>query len=36
MFADRLQYFVAVAPNVDLSLIAGCCVALDEKENESE
>jgi len=29
-----LQYFVAVAGNVDLSMIAACCVALDEKENE--
>lgn len=29
------QYFVAVAPNVDLSLIACICACLDERENES-
>lgn len=28
------QYFVTVAPNVDLSLIAAICVSLDEKEND--
>lgn len=30
----RSQYFVTVAPNVDLSLIAAVCVSLDEKEND--
>jgi hypothetical protein len=30
----QLQYFVAVAPNVDLSLIAAICISLDEKEND--
>ncbi|KAK5173593.1 uncharacterized protein LTR77_002274 [Saxophila tyrrhenica] len=34
-FGDKQTYFVTVAGNVDLSLIAACCVALDEKENES-
>jgi hypothetical protein len=28
------QYFVTVAGNVDLSLVAALCIALDEKENE--
>lgn len=27
-------YYVTVAPGVDLSLIAACCVCLDEKEQE--
>lgn len=35
-FGDKQTYFVAVAPNVDLSLIAGVCVSLDERENESD
>ena len=30
----KSQYFVTVAPNVDLSMIAAICVCLDEKENE--
>jgi len=33
-FGDKQTYFVAVAPNVDLSLIAAICISLDEKENE--
>lgn len=34
--ADQIsQYFVTVAPNVDLSLIAAICVCLDERENDS-
>jgi len=34
IFGDKQTYFVSVAPNVDLSLIAALCVCLDEKENE--
>ncbi|WPH01144.1 LURP-one-related [Acrodontium crateriforme] len=34
IFGDKQTYFVTVAANVDLSLIAGICVALDERENE--
>ena len=34
MLTRLSKYFVAVAGNVDLSLIAACCIALDEKENE--
>lgn len=30
-----IQYFVTVAPGVDLVLIAAICVCLDERENES-
>ncbi|KAF7193977.1 Protein LURP-one-related 10 [Pseudocercospora fuligena] len=31
---DKQTYFVTVAPNVDLSLIAAICVCLDEREND--
>jgi hypothetical protein len=31
---NDIQYFVEVAPNVDLTLIAAICVCLDERENE--
>ncbi|KAF2769258.1 hypothetical protein EJ03DRAFT_351414 [Teratosphaeria nubilosa] len=34
IFGDKQTYFVTVAPNVDLSLIAGICVCIDERENE--
>ncbi|KAM0701312.1 hypothetical protein Q7P35_011673 [Cladosporium inversicolor] len=34
MFGDKQTYFVTVAPNVDLTLIAAICVCLDERENE--
>jgi len=34
IFADKQTYFVHVAPNVDLTMIAAVCVCLDEKENE--
>lgn len=34
MFGDKQTYFVSVAANVDLSMIAALCVCLDEKENE--
>ena len=34
MFADKQTYFVKVAPNVDLTMIAAICISLDEKENE--
>lgn len=34
IFGDKQTYYVIVAPNVDLSMIAGLCVCLDEKENE--
>ncbi|KAK3700139.1 hypothetical protein LTR37_016142 [Vermiconidia calcicola] len=33
-FGDKQTYFMTVAPNVDLSLMAAICVALDERENE--
>lgn len=33
-FGDKQTYFVAVAANVDLSLIAAICISLDEKEND--
>lgn len=33
--ADGWQYFVTIAPGVDMSLIAAICVALDERENEN-
>ncbi|CAK4033717.1 Hypothetical predicted protein [Lecanosticta acicola] len=34
MFGDKQTYFVTVAANVDLSLIAAICVCLDEREND--
>ena len=34
MGANEEQYFVHVAPNVDLTMIAALCVCLDEKANE--
>ncbi|KAM0721872.1 hypothetical protein Q7P37_002797 [Cladosporium fusiforme] len=34
LFGDKQTYFVTVAPNVDLTLIAAICVCLDERENE--
>lgn len=34
VFAAQQSYFVTVAPNVDLVLIAAICVCLDERENE--
>ncbi|RDW84731.1 hypothetical protein BP6252_02321 [Coleophoma cylindrospora] len=34
IFASQQSYFVTVAPNVDLVLIAAICVCLDERENE--
>ncbi|KAK5111562.1 hypothetical protein LTR62_004858 [Meristemomyces frigidus] len=34
IWGDKQTYFVVVAPNVDLSLIAAICISLDEKENE--
>ncbi|KAL3424743.1 DUF567 domain protein [Phlyctema vagabunda] len=34
IFASQQSYFVTVAPNVDLALIAAICVCLDERENE--
>lgn len=34
IFGDKQTYFVTVAPGVDLTMIAGLCVCLDEKENE--
>ncbi|KAK4546167.1 hypothetical protein LTR36_002304 [Oleoguttula mirabilis] len=36
MFGDKQTYFVTVAPNVDLSMIAAICVSLDERENEDK
>ncbi|GAB1729340.1 hypothetical protein NU195Hw_g5485t1 [Hortaea werneckii] len=35
ILGDQQTYFVTVAPNVDLSLIAALCVSLDERANES-
>lgn len=35
IFGDKQTYFVSVAANVDLTLIAAICVCLDERENES-
>jgi uncharacterized protein YxjI len=34
IFADKQTYFVKVAPNVDLTMVAAICVSLDEAENE--
>ncbi|KAI6801497.1 hypothetical protein KC332_g6838 [Hortaea werneckii] len=34
ILGDQQTYFVTVAPNVDLSLIAALCVSLDERANE--
>ncbi|TKA21673.1 hypothetical protein B0A50_08762 [Salinomyces thailandicus] len=34
IFGDKQTYFVTVAANVDLSLIAALCVSLDERANE--
>lgn len=34
IFADKQTYFVKVAPNVDLTMIAAICISLDETENE--
>ncbi|KAK4695656.1 hypothetical protein P7C71_g2126, partial [Lecanoromycetidae sp. Uapishka_2] len=34
IFADKDTYFVHVAPNVDLTMIAALCVCLDEEETE--
>ncbi|KAF2207234.1 hypothetical protein CERZMDRAFT_51442 [Cercospora zeae-maydis SCOH1-5] len=31
---NKQTYYVTVAPNVDLSLIAAICVAIDEREND--
>ena len=36
IFGGQQTYYVTVAPNVDLSLIAAICVCLDEKENEKK
>lgn len=34
IFADKQTYFVKVAPNVDLTMVAAICISLDEEENE--
>jgi len=36
LLGGQQTYYVTVAPGVDLSLIAACCVCLDEKENEKK
>jgi len=36
IFGGQQTYYVAIAPNVDLSLIAALCVCLDERENEKK
>ena len=30
------QYFVAIAPNVDITLVAAICVAMDEREEQNK
>jgi len=34
IFGDQQTYYVTVAPNVDLAMMAAICVCLDERENE--
>ncbi|GMK53462.1 hypothetical protein CspeluHIS016_0100480 [Cutaneotrichosporon spelunceum] len=34
-YLNAAQYYVTVAPGVDLALIAGICMAFDEAENEN-
>ncbi|TVY33933.1 Protein LURP-one-related [Lachnellula occidentalis] len=36
MVGGQQSYYVTVAPNVDLALMAAICVCLDEKENEKK
>lgn len=36
IFGGQQTYYVTVAPNVDLALMAAICVCLDEKENEKK
>jgi len=36
IFGGQQSYYVTVAPNVDLALMAAICVCLDEKENEKK
>jgi len=35
IFAGQQTYYVTIAPNVDLAMMAAICICLDEKENES-
>jgi uncharacterized protein YxjI len=35
IFAGQQTYVVTVAPNVDISIIVGLCICLDERRNES-
>ncbi|ODN92003.1 hypothetical protein L198_05675 [Cryptococcus wingfieldii CBS 7118] len=34
IFAGQQTYYVAVAPGVDLALMAAMCICLDEMKNE--
>jgi len=34
LLGGQQTYYVTIAPNVDISLMAAICVALDERENE--
>ncbi|TVY48483.1 Protein LURP-one-related 15 [Lachnellula cervina] len=36
IFGGQQTYYVTIAPNVDLALMAAICVCLDEKENEKK
>lgn len=36
VFGGQQSYYVTVAPNVDLAMMAAICVCLDEKENEKK
>jgi alkaline phosphatase D len=34
-FGSKQTYFVTVAPNVDMAVIAALCICLDERRNEN-
>jgi uncharacterized protein YxjI len=34
IFGDKQTYFVTVAQNVDMSIVAALCICLDDRENE--
>lgn len=36
VFGGQQSYYVTVAPNVDLAMMAAICVCLDERENEKK
>ncbi len=35
LLGGKQTYFVTVAPNVDMSIIAAMCICLDERRNEN-